>query len=250
MNLLTYINHFNTGLKEKLLRLKETSGGCLTEIEDAIRKCGYDVLKIPSILSYTELESFVTELGLPMLVCLELTYPSVTYMHVIGISPCMSAETGKVEFHIIDGSHPEKKAIYFNKQNIDWCFGHELSFQKISCGFVFVPGRKRVLEMFQDKSGYHYVPGTAVCLTKTTTNLMTEGIELGSDDTTSESLVGKVAWLQNKMRQLMEKGLDADLKMEIGTNFSRMMKENVTIKEKREYVVIWKQLREKYRKLG
>ena len=105
----------------------------------------------------------------------------------------MSAETGKVEFHIIDGSHPENKAVYFNKQNIDWCFGLELSFQKISCGFVFVPGRKRVLEMFQDKSGYHYVPGTAVCLTKTTTNLMTEGIELGSDDTTSESLVGKVA---------------------------------------------------------
>ena len=79
---------------------------------------------------------------------------------------------------------------------------------------------------------------------------MTEGIELGSDDTTSESLVSKIAWLQNKMRQLMEKGLDADLKMEIGTNFSWMMKENVTIKEKREYVVIWKQLREKYRKLG
>ena len=92
------------------------------------------------------MESFVTELGLPMLVCLELTYPSVTYMHVIGISPCMSAETGKVEFHIIDGSHPEKKAIYFNKQNIDWCFGHELSFQKISCGFVFVAGRKECLK--------------------------------------------------------------------------------------------------------
>ena len=79
---------------------------------------------------------------------------------------------------------------------------------------------------------------------------MTEGIELGSDDTTSESLVGKVSWLQYKMLQLMEKGLDADLKIEIGTNFSQMMKENVTIKEKREYVVIWKQLREKYRKLG
>ena len=104
--------------------------------------------------------------------------------------------------------------------------------------------------MFQEKSGYHYVPGTAVCLTKTTTNLMTEGIELGSDDTTSESLVVKVSWLKYKMLQLMEKGLDADLKMEIGTNFSQMMKENVTIKEKREYVVIWKQLREKYRKLG
>ena len=87
MNHLTYINHFNTGLKEKLLRLKDTSGCCLTDIKDAIRKFGYDVLKISSILSYTELESFVTELGIPMLVCLELTFPSVTYMQVIGISP-------------------------------------------------------------------------------------------------------------------------------------------------------------------
>ena len=48
----------------------------------------------------------------------------------------------------------------------------------------------------------------------------------------------------------MEKCLDADLKMEMGTNFYRMMKENVTIHEKREYVVIWNQLREKYRNLG
>ena len=167
----------------------------MTEIEDAIIKRGYDVLKIPSILSHTDLESFVTELVLPMLVCLELTYSSVTYMHVIGISPYMSAETGEVEFHIIDGYHLENKAIYLTKQNIDWCFGHEISFQKISCGLVFVPGRKRVLEIFQDKSGYHYVPGTAVCFTKNTTNLMPEGIELGSDETTSESLVGNVAWL-------------------------------------------------------
>ena len=43
----------------------------------------------------------------------------------------------------------------------------------------------------------------------------------------------------------MKNGLDADLKMEIGTKFSWMMKKNVTIKEKREYVMIWKQLKEK-----
>ena len=118
----------------------------MTDIEDAIRKCGYDVLKIPSILSYIELESFVTELGLTMLVFLELTYPSVTYMHVIGISPCMSAETGKVEFHIIYGSNPESTSKYFNKQNIDWCFGHELSFQKISCGFFSFQEEKECLK--------------------------------------------------------------------------------------------------------
>jgi hypothetical protein len=48
-NTVNLLDHFISGLKEKLLRLKETSGCCFTEIEDAIRKCGYDVLKIPSI---------------------------------------------------------------------------------------------------------------------------------------------------------------------------------------------------------
>ena len=79
---------------------------------------------------------------------------------------------------------------------------------------------------------------------------MPEGIESGSDDITSESLVGKLSWLKKKMIQLMEKGLYADVKMEIGTNFAWMMKENVTIKEKRDYVMIWKQLMEKYRRQG
>jgi hypothetical protein len=66
---------------------------------------------------------------------------------------------------IIDGSHPEMKAIFFNQENIDCCCGNRISFTKIIHGFVFVPGMKRVHEMLQDKSGYNFVPGTAVCLT-------------------------------------------------------------------------------------
>ncbi len=57
------------------------------------------------------------------------------------------------------------KAITFNKENINWCCGEELSFDQITSGFAFVPGRNRELEMFKDDSGYHLVPGTAVCLT-------------------------------------------------------------------------------------
>ena len=57
------------------------------------------------------------------------------------------------------------KAIYFNQENIDWCWGNGISFTKITHGFVFAPGMKRVHEMLQDKSGYNFTPGTAVCLT-------------------------------------------------------------------------------------
>ena len=71
----------------------------------------YDIMVLPSISSYTELQSFVTELQLLMLVSLELDFCSVKFAHVIGISPYMSTETSKVEYHIINGAHPEMKAI-------------------------------------------------------------------------------------------------------------------------------------------
>jgi hypothetical protein len=117
------------------------------------------------ISSYADLQFFVTELQLPMLVSLELDFHSVTYRHVIGISPYISSETSQVEYHIIDGAHPEMKAIFFNEENIDRCCGNRISFTKIIHGFVFAPGMKRVHEMLQDKSGYNFVQGTAVCLT-------------------------------------------------------------------------------------
>ena len=167
VNLLTYINHFNTGLKQKMLSLRAQKYDCCLEDIQTLMKhhCGYDMMVLPSISSYTELQSFVTELQLPMLVSLELDFRSVTYSHVIGISPFMSAEKSQVEYHIIDGSHPDMKAIYFNQENIDWCCGNGISFTKITHGFVFAPGMKRVREMLQDNSGYNFVPGTAVCLT-------------------------------------------------------------------------------------
>ena len=127
--------------------------------------CGYNTFTLPSISSYSELQTFVTELGIPMLVSLELNFGSFTCNHVIGISPIISSETSQLEYHIIDGAHPELNAMNSSKENMDWCCGKELSFDKITYGFAFVPGRIRVFEMFKAKSGYHLVPRTVVCLT-------------------------------------------------------------------------------------
>jgi hypothetical protein len=122
VNLLTYINHFNTGLKQEILSLgPQNSGCCLKEIQTLINQSGYDMMVLPSIPSYTELQSFVTEMQLPMLVSLELDFCSITFGHVIGILPFMSSETSQVEYHIIVGFHPKMKAIFFNQENIDWC---------------------------------------------------------------------------------------------------------------------------------
>ncbi len=90
------------------------------------------MMVLPSMLSYTELQSFITELQLPMLVSLELDFRSVTIEHVIGISPYMSAETSQVEYHIINGAYFDTKAIYFTQENIDWCCGQGISFTKIT----------------------------------------------------------------------------------------------------------------------
>jgi hypothetical protein len=93
-------------------------------------------------------------LQLPILVSLELDFSSITYRHVVGISPYMSSEKSQVKYHIIDEAHPTMKAIYLNEENIVWCYGNVLSFTKITYGFDFDPGRKRFLDMLQDKSGF------------------------------------------------------------------------------------------------
>ena len=93
------------------------------------------------------LQTFVTDSGIPMLVSLELNFRTFTYYHVIGISPFISSETSQVQYHIIDGAHPQMKAMKFSQENIDWCCGEEISFTKIEFGFAFVPGKKRVLEI-------------------------------------------------------------------------------------------------------
>ncbi len=165
------------------------------------------------------MQSFVTELQLPMLVSLELDFCSVTYRHVIGISPFspyMSSETSQVKYHIIDGAHPEMKPMYFNQENIDWCCGNGISFIKITHGFVFVPGMKRVHEMLQDKSGFNLIAGMAVCLTTS--------------------------------KRTRNRGQKIGMKIVLDTKYERMFTLNVYNKEKCEYVKIWKQLFDKCKK--
>jgi hypothetical protein len=113
----------------------------IKEFQMLIVHCCYDTMVIPSISSYTELQSFVTELQLPMLVSLELDFHPITCRNVL------------IFRHTC------------HQRANDWSCGIGLGFTKISHGFVFVPGGNRVLEMLQDKSLYNLVPGTAVCLT-------------------------------------------------------------------------------------
>jgi hypothetical protein len=82
---------------------------------------------------------------------------------------------------------------------------------------VFAPGMKRVHEMLQDKSGYNFVPGTAVCLT-TSKRKRNRGEKIGTRIHVTD------------------------------TTYERMLTLNVYNKEKSKYVKIWKQLMDKYKK--
>ena len=131
---------------------------------------------------------------------------------MIGISPSISSETGQVQYHIIDGAHPEVKTMNFSQENMDWCCGKELSFDKITYGFSFVPGWNRVCEMFNDDLGYHLVPGTAVCLTSSRKKRKRRGYNK-SDAT-----------------------------------YEKMLVLNVSNKGRGEYAKIWKKLMEEFNK--
>jgi hypothetical protein len=131
---------------------------------------------------------------------------------VIGISPFLSSETSQVEYHIIDGAHTEVKAMNFSQENMDWCCGKELSFDKITYGFTIVPRKNRVFEMFNDKSGYDLVPGTAVCLT-------------------------------NRMKKRKRRGNNKS-----DATYERMLAFNISKKEKIEYVKICTKLMEQFKK--
>ena len=215
MNLLTYINHLNTGLKQKMLDLQtQQLYRSLLEIQMCIKHCGYDIMVLPQITCFTSLQSFVTKLSVPMLVSLEVKCRTYMLRHVIGISPIISRETGQVEYHIINGAHPEMKAMKFSQENIDWCCGKNVSFQNIASGFAFMPGKRRVFEMLTDKAGYNVEPGTSMCLIK------------------NPKTSNRGGW-KNKT--------DRCYKMIFGQN-------NVIKREKSECVEIWKQLTKEYQK--
>jgi hypothetical protein len=70
--------------------------------------------------------------------------------------------------------------------------------------------------MLQDKSGYNFVPGTAVCLTTS--------------------------------KRKRNRGEKKATKIVTEMTYERMLTLNVYSKEKSKYVKIWKQLMDKYKK--
>ena len=105
-----------------------------------------------------------------MLVSLELKLGVSSYEHVIGICPNKPADGGVTQFFIIDGSHPQLKAIEFSLDNLNWCCGGTNSFSVVSEGFVLCPLQKRTKEIVDNWSSKYKTKedikraGFCVCL--------------------------------------------------------------------------------------
>ncbi len=83
-------------------------------------------MNLPCFLTYPELTVFVHGLSLLMLINIQL--PGVQAKHVVGIESYKASATHCVEYHLYDGSHPQRQPMEYSHQNMDWCFDE---FQKL-----------------------------------------------------------------------------------------------------------------------
>jgi hypothetical protein len=80
-----------------------------------------------------------------MLVLLRMVYPcGLIWFHIIGIIPV--TVDNKINMHIVEGCHPEKKTIPLNKANLIWYCGKCKSYS-VDQFVAFVLGKKAVKKL-------------------------------------------------------------------------------------------------------
>jgi hypothetical protein len=117
INLLEYINHFNSSVKVEISKCDFNSMS-ISSVKLIMKKCNYEIFILPQEINFSLLQSFVLNLGLPMLLSLTLSYAGVEYKHIIGISPFKETPSSEVTYHIIDYAHSKRMAIEFSEDNL------------------------------------------------------------------------------------------------------------------------------------
>ena len=111
-------------------------------LKEALRKSNYQIINTPKRMDFVALSTLMRNACLPMFVSLELKFGVTSYEHVIGICPNKPADGGVTQFFIIDGAHPQRKAIEFSLDNLHWCCGGTNGFSVVSEGFLLCPSPK------------------------------------------------------------------------------------------------------------
>jgi hypothetical protein len=163
INLLHYINQIGYGIEAKLSTMSLTGRESLTNIRGVLRSYGYLTFTVPVFKSFEQLESMVRLFRLPIIANFRIQVLGRSYEHVIGIAP-RKMESGSIEFDLIDGGHPMKRAIPFNYHSFVWSCGADATLEH---ALAFVPSPRLVHHMFF--RGYKHKPGHVVSLTSNKT---------------------------------------------------------------------------------
>ena len=123
-------------------------------LKELMRKFHYLILNTPEEMDFVALSTLMRNACLPMLVSLRLESGNNSYEHVIGICPNKPDDGGETQFLIIDGAHPQLKAIEFSLDNLNWCCGGTNGFTVVSEGFLLCPSprlTKRIVALWSSK---------------------------------------------------------------------------------------------------
>ena len=176
-NLLHTLGHYDEQLKYEMQLLQNSISPVVSEssfggLKEVLTQSNYRIINTPKRMDFVALSTLMRNACLPMLVSLELKFGATSYEHVIGICPNKPADGGVTQFFIIDGAHPQLKAIEFSLDNLNWCCGGTNSFSVVSEGFLLCPLQKRTKEIVDNWSSKYKTKedikraGFCVCLGK------------------------------------------------------------------------------------
>jgi hypothetical protein len=146
-------------------------GNIVQELPVVFQAAGYHTFVLPREMDFEKLAYYTHLMKLPILVSVQMSFNenATKYGHVIGICPYMSSsDCSELKISIVDGAHPELKAMQFTRDNIRWCCGDDT--QSTFEGFAFFPGKrlsKRLLR--QVGQGVRNGSKISVCLGKNVT---------------------------------------------------------------------------------
>ena len=176
-NLLAVLGQLDDTLDEELFKLTQIGDfGCMKgdivqELRVVFQAAGYHTFVLPREMDFEKLSYYTHLMKLPILVSVQMSFNenATKYRHVIGICPYMSSsDCSELKISIVDGAHPELKAMQFTRDNIRWCCGDDT--QSTFEGFAFFPGKrlsKRLLR--QVGQGVRNGSKISVCLGKNVT---------------------------------------------------------------------------------
>ena len=100
-------------------------GNLVRELSMVFQDVGYHTFLLPNEMDFENLSYYAHLMKLPMVVSMKMSFndDATKYGHVIGLCPYFSSGYFQLNISIIEGAHPELKAMQFTKENIRWCCG-------------------------------------------------------------------------------------------------------------------------------